>query len=125
MASMDSGSVSLERFIPQYDVRERFETTIRAPADVVMDVAAHFDLQSQPVVKSIFWLRDKVTRAARAGPRKPQGILEETRALGWGLLPSGQAGSSFAVRPASPGWPTSASRPSPPTNSPRTPGATR
>jgi hypothetical protein len=86
MIAMDSGSVSLERFIPHHDVRERFETTIRAPAEVVMDVAAHFDLQSQPVVRSIFWLRDKVTRAARTAPRKPQGILEETRALGWGLL---------------------------------------
>jgi hypothetical protein len=83
---MEAGPVPLERFIPHYDVRERFETTIRASPDVVMDVAAHFDLQSRPAVKAIFWLRDKVTRAARSAPRKPQGILEETRALGWGLL---------------------------------------
>lgn len=85
-ALIRASSVSLERFIPHHDVRERFETTIRAPADVVMDVAAHFDLQSQPAVKSIFWLRDKVTRATRSTPRRPQGILEETKALGWGLL---------------------------------------
>lgn len=86
MVPMEAGPVPLERFIPHYDVRERFETTIRASPDVVMDVAAHFDLQSRPAVKAIFWLRDKVTRAARSAPRKPQGILEETRALGWGLL---------------------------------------
>ena len=83
---MDAGSVPLERFIPHPDVRERFETTIRAPADLVMEVAAQMDMQSLPAVKVIFWLREKLTRAARSAPRKPQGILQETRSLGWGLL---------------------------------------
>ena len=83
---MDAGSVPLERFIPHPDVRERFETTIRAPADLVMEVAARFDMQSVPAVKIVFWLREKLTRAVRSAPRKPQGILEETKALGWGLL---------------------------------------
>ena len=83
---MDAGPVPLDRFIPHPDVRERFETTIRAPADLVMEVAAQFDMQSVPAVRMIFWLRERLTRAARSAPRKPQGILEETRALGWGLL---------------------------------------
>lgn len=76
----------LERFIPHPDVRERFETTIRAPAALVMDVAGEFDMQSLPAVKLIFRLRERLARATRVVPRKPQGILEETRALGWGLL---------------------------------------
>jgi hypothetical protein len=83
---MDAPSVPLDRFIPHPDVRERFETTIRAPADLVMDVAARFDMQSPPAVRSIFWLREKLMRAARPAPRKPRGILEETRSLGWGVL---------------------------------------
>jgi hypothetical protein len=86
IVSMDADPVPLERFIPHPDVRERFETTIRAPADLVMEVAAELDMQSLPAVKMIFWLREKLTRATRAAPRKPQGILEETRSLGWGLL---------------------------------------
>jgi hypothetical protein len=76
----------LERFIPDPEVRERFETTIRAPADLVMEVAAHFDLQSLISVKAIFWVRERLMRAPPAAPRKPQGILEETKSLGWGLL---------------------------------------
>jgi hypothetical protein len=76
----------LERFIPQPDVRERFETTIRAPADVAIEVATRFDMQSLRWVRAVFWLREKLMRSARSAPRKPQGILEETRALGWGLL---------------------------------------
>jgi hypothetical protein len=83
---MDAGPVPLERFIPHPDVRERFETTIRAPADLVMEVAAQLDMQSLPAVRFIFRLRERLTRAARSPPRKPQGILEETKALGWGVL---------------------------------------
>jgi hypothetical protein len=83
---MDAGPVPLERFIPHPDVRERFETTIRAPADLVMEVAAQLDMQSLPAVRLIFRLRERLTRAARSAPREPQGILEETKALGWGVL---------------------------------------
>lgn len=76
----------LDAFIPQPDIRERFHTTIRAPAPVVMDVACKFDLQSLVLVHAIFWLREKLMRAAPLGPRKPQGLLAETQGMGWGLL---------------------------------------
>ena len=83
---MNSRPSSLDRFIPHPDVRERFEISIRAPAGLVMDVASNFDMQSLPLVKAIFWLREKVLRSGRHAPRRPQGILEEMQALGWGLL---------------------------------------
>ncbi len=76
----------LERFIPHPDMRERFETTIRAPAALVMDVAGEFDMQSLPAVRLVFQLRERFTGAVRTVPRQPRGILEETRSLGWGLL---------------------------------------
>lgn len=76
----------IDGFIPHPDVRERFEITIHAPADLVMEIARDFDMQSLPIVRAIFWLREKVMRCASSAPRKPQGILEETMALGWGLL---------------------------------------
>lgn len=76
----------LDRFVPRPDVRERFEIRVDAPADLVMDVAAGFDMRSLPAVKAIFWLREKFMRAAPTAPRKPQGIVAETRSLGWGLL---------------------------------------
>lgn len=76
----------LDRFIPRPDVRERFETTIRAPAEFVMQTAGDFDMQSVTLVKAIFWLRERVTGATGVPPRKPQGLLAETRSLGWVLL---------------------------------------
>ena len=63
---------ALDRFIAHPDVRERFETTIRAPAPLVMEVAQNFDLQALPVVRSIFRLRELLLGAnkARAVERK-------------------------------------------------------
>lgn len=76
----------LDRFIPAPDIRERFETTIRAPAAVVMQVAADFDMQSVRAVRAIFRLREALLGARRQPPRRPQGIVEETKNLGWGVL---------------------------------------
>jgi hypothetical protein len=76
----------LDRFIPRPDARERFETTIRAPAALVMQVATGFDMQSLPAVKAIFRLREALLGAEAGAPRRPQGILEETIGLGWGVL---------------------------------------
>lgn len=76
----------LDRFIPKPDVRERFEITIRAPAALVLRTAAEFDMQSLPAVKAIFRLRELLLGAGPHEARRPQGIVEETRSLGWGLL---------------------------------------
>jgi hypothetical protein len=83
---VNSSPLPLDQFISHPDVRERFEFTIRAPAHLVMKVASDFDMQSSPLVKGIFWLRERLMRSDRPTPRKPQGILEETKALGWGVL---------------------------------------
>ena len=50
-----------------------------------MEVASSFDMQSPPLVKAIFWMREKVMGGSTT-PRRVQGILEEMKALGWGLL---------------------------------------
>jgi hypothetical protein len=76
----------LDRFIPTPDIRERFETTIHAPGAVVMNVAANLDMQSVPAVRAVFRLREVLLGAKRHPPRTSQGILEETKRLGWGVL---------------------------------------
>jgi hypothetical protein len=83
---VSAGPQRLDRFIPRPDVRERFETVIRAPASLVMEVASHFDLNSVPIVKAIFRLREILMRGGGHAARRPQGILEETTGLGWGVL---------------------------------------
>jgi hypothetical protein len=83
---MDLAPSPLDRFMPKWDVRERFELDVDAPADLVLRTACAFDMQSLPLVKAVFRLREVLMGAAPAAPRRPQGIVAETRSLGWGLL---------------------------------------
>jgi hypothetical protein len=76
----------IERFIPAWDVRTYHEMIVQAPASTVFGVAEHFDLQSIPLVRAIFWLRGKILGAGNQPPRRPVGLVEETKALGWGEL---------------------------------------
>jgi hypothetical protein len=76
----------LDRFIAHSDIRERFETTIRAPAPLVMRIASEFDMQSVPAVRAIFRLREMLLRSKPRSARTAQGILEETTGLGWSIL---------------------------------------
>lgn len=67
-------------------MRERFDTVVEAPASLVLETACGLDLQSLPLARLIFRLRELLLRARPSSPRRAQGILEETLGLGWGLL---------------------------------------
>lgn len=77
-------SGSIDRFIPRGEVHERHETLVRAPAALVFEAAMRFDLQSVPLVHTIFWLRAKILGARFE--RMAKGLVEETTSLGWGRL---------------------------------------
>jgi hypothetical protein len=81
-------ALPLDQFISEPDIRERFDTVIKAPADLVMEVAKGFDMQSVWLIRTIFRLREMIM-GAHGNPRKPQGIVAETRSLGWGTLVEG------------------------------------
>lgn len=77
----------IDQFIPVADIAERHETFIRAPANVVFDVAQHFNLQSIFLVRAIFWLRAKLGGgAAPTATMFSKGLVAETTAMGWGIL---------------------------------------
>lgn len=81
------GARLVERFMPRADVTERHETLVRAPAEVVFDLAQKFDLQSIPIIRALFWLRARMLRATPPPPRLfAKGLVAETTALGWGIL---------------------------------------
>lgn len=77
----------LDRFVSKPDIRERFERMIDAPPDIVMRTAYEFDLQSLLPIRVIISLRRLILRAGKeTTPRKPLGLVAETRGLGWGTL---------------------------------------
>jgi hypothetical protein len=61
----------LDRYIPDPDVRERFETTIDAPPALVMQLAATFDMQSLPAVRAVVRLREALLGARGGAPPLP------------------------------------------------------
>lgn len=75
----------LDPFIPATDVRERYAVTVRAPAPLVYRVARDFDMQSVPLVRAIFRLRELLL-GSRRGTRVAAGFVDELQALGWACL---------------------------------------
>ena len=76
----------LDRFLPEFDVRERHVIMVRAPAPLVLDVAHDFDPESIPSVHAIFWLRAKALGARTERPPLPKGLVPWTLEMGWGAL---------------------------------------
>lgn len=76
----------LDRFLPEADVRERHETTVRAPAGVVMEAARSLSFRSIPIVRAIFWLRGRILGARPDRPEWSRAFVEEALAAGWGVL---------------------------------------
>jgi hypothetical protein len=76
----------LDRFLPEYEVVERHELRVRAPADVTFLAARDLDLSRSAVVKAIFAGRSLLMGATPAPTKRSVPLFEEALAIGWGIL---------------------------------------
>jgi hypothetical protein len=76
----------LDRFMPEYEVAERHELPVRAPADVTFLAARDLDFDRSPVVRAIFAGRALLMGAQPAPDEGPAPFLDKVLALGWGIL---------------------------------------
>jgi hypothetical protein len=76
----------LDRVMPLYDVVERHQIDVAAPADVTFAVACGQDLMALPVVRSIFKARELILGSEPDTGVRPQGLLALTTSIGWGVL---------------------------------------
>ena len=76
----------LDRFLPAYEIVERHQIRVAAPAAVTLDVARDADLQASPAVRSIIRAREIILGATPGDRRRPRGLLEEMQSIGWGVL---------------------------------------
>ncbi len=58
---------------------------VRAPAELVYDLTRRFDMQSIPLVRAIFRLRELLL-GSKPYTRQPAGLIDEMLRLGWGCL---------------------------------------
>lgn len=76
----------LDVFMPNYEVVDRHQVRIKAPAEVALSAAAEMDLQSSPVIRGIFRAREWIMSSRPDDRSRPRGFLAEMKFLGWGIL---------------------------------------
>ncbi|MEA2721348.1 MAG: hypothetical protein QOJ39_3212 [Candidatus Eremiobacteraeota bacterium] len=76
----------LDRFMPGYEIAERHETRVAAPAGVTYAAACAFDLQQSGVIQAIFRGRDVLMHAPHDDKPLPTQLLAQTLQLGWRVL---------------------------------------
>jgi hypothetical protein len=76
----------LDRFMPRYDVAERHEVRVAAPAEITLATAMDVDFQQSPIVRGIIRARELVLGTTHGGRSHPSGLLAEVTAMGWGIL---------------------------------------
>jgi hypothetical protein len=76
----------LDRFMPEYDVAERHQTVVAAPADVTFQAASEMDLQESPIIRAIFKGRELIMGGQPSRHDQPRDFVRQMRAIGWGEL---------------------------------------
>lgn len=76
----------LDRFMPEYEVAGEHRFTVRAPAEITLAAATNMRLDDSVLARAIFRTRELVLGAEPVSTKLPKGLLEQTKALGWGVL---------------------------------------
>jgi hypothetical protein len=76
----------LDRFMPEYEVAERHEQRVHAPADITFLAARQVDPSRSMIVRAVFAGRALLMGAEAAGDDAPAPLLDKVLALGWGIL---------------------------------------
>lgn len=80
---------TIDRFVPAGDVVERHAVRVRAPASATWEAALEQRLDDSLAVRLVFFLRSVPARLLgryRPSPTEAGTLLEQTKALGWGVL---------------------------------------
>jgi hypothetical protein len=76
----------MDRFIPTYEVAERHQIRINAPADITFEAATQMNLWQTPIVRAIFKGREWIMRSHPAPQPESTSFIAQMRGIGWGVL---------------------------------------
>jgi hypothetical protein len=76
----------LDRFMPDYQIVERHNIRVAAPAEITLAAAAETDLQQSSVARAIFRAREVILGSDPDPAERPKGMLALTQSLGWRVL---------------------------------------
>ena len=80
------GDELLDRFMPAYEIAERHQVKVAAPADITFSTACAMDLEDSAIIRAIFKARELLLCASPQGNTLPRGLLAQTEAMGWTVL---------------------------------------
>jgi hypothetical protein len=78
--------VLLDRYMPAYEVAERHQVRVQAPAATTLAAAAETPFGDSAIVRAIVKAREVVLGAAPDTRSRPEGLVAEVTSLGWGVL---------------------------------------
>jgi hypothetical protein len=84
--SHDDRDVLLDCFMPEFDVVERHQVAVAAPAALTLEIARDIDLLGLPAVRAIVKARELVLGGRPDATHRPHGLLAEMLSLGWVVL---------------------------------------
>ena len=70
-ASAEERDELLDRFMPKYEVVERRQIQIAAPADITFAAACDVDLMQSPIIRAIFRTRELASRLDQRSAGQP------------------------------------------------------
>jgi len=85
-ARRDAEDALLDSFMRDYEVCERHEVAVAAPADVTLAAAKAMELDSSRIIRAIFRARELILRSRPDVAARPKGLLAEMLSFGWGVL---------------------------------------
>jgi hypothetical protein len=86
LTSRDDTDTLLDEFMPAYEVAERHQIHVRAPAEITLRSAMEMDLQGSRLVRAIFRTREVVLGATPDTGRRRHALLAEMQSIGWRVL---------------------------------------
>lgn len=72
--------------MPDYEIAERHHIHIAAPVSITYESACGMDLERSPIIRAIFRTREAILGANGSMETRPQGLIEQTKAMGWEVL---------------------------------------
>ncbi len=84
--SAEDNDALLDHFMPIYEAVERHRISVAAPAETTFAAACEQDLSNIAIVRGVFKARELIVGSEPSGRALAGGLLQETKALGWGVL---------------------------------------
>jgi hypothetical protein len=98
-----SDDVHLEDLIAVYDVVERFQVRVAAPAELTFSVACNLNLLRSDLIRAIFKARELVLGGKPGGNRNEMGLADQAKGWGWKTLAE-QPGSEIVFGAVTQPW---------------------